>query len=79
MVPTPVPATPTMIAVPTSQVVVATGMQSSPSLAPPIKKQKTAGEKQQGVTSVQSEFDMMMTPPPLPCRRDAQRSERLGR
>ncbi|XP_040906727.1 chromatin complexes subunit BAP18 [Toxotes jaculatrix] len=39
MTPTP---TPTMIAVPTSQVVVATGMQSSPSLAPPIKKQKTA-------------------------------------
>ncbi|XP_070773425.1 chromatin complexes subunit BAP18 isoform X1 [Enoplosus armatus] len=36
---TPAPA---MIAVPTSQVVVATGMQSSPSLAPPIKKQKTA-------------------------------------
>ncbi|KAK9537035.1 hypothetical protein VZT92_006773 [Zoarces viviparus] len=37
------PATaPPMIAVPASQVVVATGMQSSPSLAPPIKKQKTA-------------------------------------
>ncbi|XP_068587761.1 chromatin complexes subunit BAP18 [Cebidichthys violaceus] len=35
-------AAPPMIAVPTSQVVVATGMQSSPSLAPPIKKQKTA-------------------------------------
>ncbi|XP_028450399.1 BPTF-associated chromatin complex component 1 [Perca flavescens] len=32
-----------MIAVPTSQVVVATGMQNSPSsLAPPLKKQKTA-------------------------------------
>ncbi|XP_038564829.1 chromatin complexes subunit BAP18 [Micropterus salmoides] len=39
---TPAPAAPAMIAVPTSQVVVATGMQSSPSLAPPIKKQKTA-------------------------------------
>ncbi|KAM3601829.1 uncharacterized protein V6R79_019738 [Siganus canaliculatus] len=38
----PAPAAPAMIAVPTSQVVVATGMQSSPSLAPPIKKQKTA-------------------------------------
>ncbi|XP_075957343.1 BPTF-associated chromatin complex component 1-like [Anarhichas minor] len=35
-------AAPPMIAVPASQVVVATGMQSSPSLAPPIKKQKTA-------------------------------------
>lgn len=32
-------------AMPTSQVVVATGMQNNPSLAPPIKKQKTAGEK----------------------------------
>lgn len=42
MTPTPTPATPAMIAVPTSQVVVATGMQNSPSLAPPIKKQKTA-------------------------------------
>ncbi|XP_023125253.1 chromatin complexes subunit BAP18 [Amphiprion ocellaris] len=40
--PAPAPAPPAMIAVPTSQVVVATGMQSSPSLAPPIKKQKTA-------------------------------------
>uniref|UniRef100_A0A8P4GI25 Chromatin complexes subunit BAP18 n=1 Tax=Dicentrarchus labrax TaxID=13489 RepID=A0A8P4GI25_DICLA len=39
---TPAPAAPAMIAVPTSQVVVATGMQNSPSLAPPIKKQKTA-------------------------------------
>ncbi|XP_045896211.1 chromatin complexes subunit BAP18 [Micropterus dolomieu] len=39
---TPAPAAPAMIAVPTSQVGVATGMQSSPSLAPPIKKQKTA-------------------------------------
>lgn len=39
---TPAPAPPAMIAVPTSQVVVATGMQSSPSLAPAIKKQKTA-------------------------------------
>lgn len=29
-------------AMPTSQVVVATGMQNNPSLAPPIKKQKTA-------------------------------------
>ncbi|XP_043997705.1 chromatin complexes subunit BAP18 isoform X2 [Gambusia affinis] len=42
MAPTPVPAAPAMITVPTSQVVVATGMQNSPSLAPPIKKQKTA-------------------------------------
>ncbi|CAL8363765.1 unnamed protein product [Lota lota] len=33
---------PTMIAVQSSQVVVATGMQNSPSMAPPIKKQKTA-------------------------------------
>lgn len=33
---------PAMIAVPTSQVVVATGIQNSPSLAAPIKKQKTA-------------------------------------
>uniref|UniRef100_A0A1A8LLP1 RNASEK-C17orf49 readthrough (Non-protein coding) n=1 Tax=Nothobranchius pienaari TaxID=704102 RepID=A0A1A8LLP1_9TELE len=41
---TPVAAAPTMISVATSQVVVATGMQNSPSLAPPIKKQKTAGE-----------------------------------
>lgn len=39
---TPAPA-PAMITVPTSQVVVGTGMQNSPSLAPPIKKQKTAG------------------------------------
>uniref|UniRef100_A0A1A8UBP5 RNASEK-C17orf49 readthrough (Non-protein coding) n=1 Tax=Nothobranchius furzeri TaxID=105023 RepID=A0A1A8UBP5_NOTFU len=39
---TPVAAAPTMISVATSQVVVATGMQNSPSLAPPIKKQKTA-------------------------------------
>ncbi|KAM6983759.1 BPTF-associated chromatin complex component 1 [Tautogolabrus adspersus] len=38
----PPPVAPAMIAVPTSQVVVATGMQSSPSMAPPIKKQKTA-------------------------------------
>ncbi|MED6237526.1 hypothetical protein ATANTOWER_026759, partial [Ataeniobius toweri] len=43
MTPTSVAAAPTMITVPTSQVVVATGMQNSPSLAPPIKKQKTAG------------------------------------
>lgn len=42
MTPAPPPATPAMIAVPTSQVVVATGMQNSPSMAPPIKKQKTA-------------------------------------
>ncbi|XP_029957348.1 chromatin complexes subunit BAP18 isoform X2 [Salarias fasciatus] len=43
MAPAPAPAaTPAMIAVPTSQVVVATGMQNSPSMAPPIKKQKTA-------------------------------------
>ncbi|XP_029303487.1 LOW QUALITY PROTEIN: BPTF-associated chromatin complex component 1 [Cottoperca gobio] len=39
---TPAPPPPAMIAVSTSQVVVATGMQNSPSLAPPIKKQKTA-------------------------------------
>uniref|UniRef100_A0A1A8FZ83 RNASEK-C17orf49 readthrough (Non-protein coding) n=1 Tax=Nothobranchius korthausae TaxID=1143690 RepID=A0A1A8FZ83_9TELE len=39
---TPVAAAPTMMSVATSQVVVATGMQNSPSLAPPIKKQKTA-------------------------------------
>uniref|UniRef100_A0A3Q2UAN2 BPTF-associated chromatin complex component 1 n=1 Tax=Fundulus heteroclitus TaxID=8078 RepID=A0A3Q2UAN2_FUNHE len=42
MAPAAVPAGAAMIAVPTSQVVVATGMQNSPSLAPPIKKQKTA-------------------------------------
>ncbi|XP_015254753.1 chromatin complexes subunit BAP18 isoform X2 [Cyprinodon tularosa] len=42
MAPSPAPAAPAMINVPTSQVVVATGMQNSPSLAPPIKKQKTA-------------------------------------
>ncbi|XP_012711700.2 chromatin complexes subunit BAP18 isoform X2 [Fundulus heteroclitus] len=42
MAPSAVPAGAAMIAVPTSQVVVATGMQNSPSLAPPIKKQKTA-------------------------------------
>ncbi|KAM6907374.1 BPTF-associated chromatin complex component 1 [Xenentodon cancila] len=39
---TPAAAAPAMITAPTSQVVVATGMQNSPSLAPPIKKQKTA-------------------------------------
>lgn len=39
------PPAPAIMAVQTSQVVVATGMQNSPSLAPPIKKQKTAGEK----------------------------------
>ncbi|XP_061596401.1 chromatin complexes subunit BAP18 isoform X2 [Cololabis saira] len=39
---TPAPAAPAMITAPTTQVVVATGMQNSPSLAPPIKKQKTA-------------------------------------
>ncbi|CAN9501243.1 unnamed protein product [Ophioblennius macclurei] len=42
MTPAPAPAAPAMIAVSTSQVVVATGMQNSPSMAPPIKKQKTA-------------------------------------
>lgn len=47
---TSAPAAPTMITVPTSQVVVATGMQSSPSMAQPMKKQKTAGEKQWEVT-----------------------------
>ncbi|TNM84758.1 chromatin complexes subunit BAP18-like [Takifugu flavidus] len=40
--PAPTPATPAMIAVPTSQVVVSTGMQNSPSMSMPIKKQKTA-------------------------------------
>lgn len=43
--PAPTPAAPAMIAVPTSQVVVSTGMQNSPSMSMPIKKQKTAGEK----------------------------------
>ncbi|XP_041863646.1 chromatin complexes subunit BAP18 isoform X2 [Melanotaenia boesemani] len=42
MATTPTPAAPSMIAVQTSQVVVSTGMQSSPSLGPTIKKQKTA-------------------------------------
>uniref|UniRef100_A0A1A7WAI4 RNASEK-C17orf49 readthrough (Non-protein coding) n=1 Tax=Iconisemion striatum TaxID=60296 RepID=A0A1A7WAI4_9TELE len=42
MTTTSAPAAPTMISVSTSQVVVATGMQNTPSLAPPIKKQKTA-------------------------------------
>ncbi|XP_068600564.1 chromatin complexes subunit BAP18 [Brachionichthys hirsutus] len=42
MTPTPAPAAPPMIAVPTSQVGVPMRMQSSPSLAPPIKKQKAA-------------------------------------
>ncbi|XP_047199650.1 chromatin complexes subunit BAP18-like isoform X1 [Hippoglossus stenolepis] len=42
MAPAPAPSAPAMIAVPTQQVVVATGMQNSPSLAPPLKKQKTA-------------------------------------
>lgn len=42
MAPTPAPAASPMIAVPTSQVVVASGMQSNSSMAPPIKKQKTA-------------------------------------
>ncbi|XP_042337725.1 chromatin complexes subunit BAP18-like, partial [Plectropomus leopardus] len=50
MTPAPTPVAPAMIAVQTSQVVVATGMQNSPSLAPPIKKQKTAGETPQEVT-----------------------------
>ncbi|XP_054610248.1 chromatin complexes subunit BAP18 isoform X2 [Dunckerocampus dactyliophorus] len=40
--PAPAPTAPAMIPVPASQVVVATGMQSGVSLAPPIKKQKTA-------------------------------------
>ncbi|XP_003975959.1 BPTF-associated chromatin complex component 1 [Takifugu rubripes] len=40
--PAPTPATPAMIAVPTSQVVVSTGMQNSPSMSMAIKKQKTA-------------------------------------
>ncbi|KAK5858136.1 hypothetical protein PBY51_002301 [Eleginops maclovinus] len=39
--PATTPNPPAMIAMPTSQVVVATGMQNSPSLAPPLKKQKT--------------------------------------
>uniref|UniRef100_A0A8C5B090 Chromatin complexes subunit BAP18 n=1 Tax=Gadus morhua TaxID=8049 RepID=A0A8C5B090_GADMO len=42
MAPPPTQPAPTMIAVQSSQVVVATGMQNSPSMAPPIKKQKTA-------------------------------------
>lgn len=42
MAPTPAPAASPMIAVPTSQVVVASGMQGNSSIAPPIKKQKTA-------------------------------------
>ncbi|KAG7246164.1 hypothetical protein CRUP_018836, partial [Coryphaenoides rupestris] len=44
MVPPPAaqPAPPAIVTVQTSQVVVATGMQNNPSMAPPIKKQKTA-------------------------------------
>ncbi|CAF97359.1 unnamed protein product, partial [Tetraodon nigroviridis] len=38
----PAAAAPAMIAVPASQVAVSTGMQNSPSLSMPIKKQKTA-------------------------------------
>lgn len=56
MAPTPAPAASPMIAVPTSQVVVASGMQSNSSMAPPIKKQKTAGRNQHIGTSVQSQF-----------------------
>lgn len=41
--PAPASAAPAMMAVPTSQVVVSTSMQNSPSLSMPIKKQKTAG------------------------------------
>lgn len=56
MAPTPAPAASPMIAVPTSQVVVASGMQSNSSMAPPIKKQKTAGRNRHRGTSVQSQF-----------------------
>lgn len=56
MAPTPAPAASPMIAVPTSQVVVASGMQSNSSMAPPIKKQKTAGSNQYRGSSVQSQF-----------------------
>lgn len=59
MAPAPVPAAPAMITVPTSQVVVATGMQNSPSLVPPIKKQKTAGERG-------ARLNVLHHPPPLP-------------
>lgn len=58
-------AAPAMIAVSTPQVVVATGMQGGPSLAPPLKKQKTAGEKRQAVTSgsgVRCEFGRSVAP-----------------
>ncbi|KAM9332408.1 BPTF-associated chromatin complex component 1 isoform 1-T1 [Pholidichthys leucotaenia] len=40
--PPPAPAAPAMVAVPASQVVVSTAIQSGASMAPPIKKQKTA-------------------------------------
>lgn len=42
MAPTPASSASPMITGPTSQVVVASGMQSNSSIAPPIKKQKTA-------------------------------------
>lgn len=77
MAPAPAPPAPTMITVPTSQVVVATGMQSSPSLAPPIKKQKTAGETWQEVTPAHSPSSSPSSPSLYRC--DPQRSERLGR
>lgn len=56
MAPTPAPAASPMIAVPTAQVVVASGMQSNSSMAPPIKKQKTAGSNQRRGTLGQSQF-----------------------
>lgn len=39
----PAPVAPTVITVPTSQVVVTTGLQTQSPMPPPIKKQKTAG------------------------------------
>lgn len=44
MAATPAPVAPTVIAVPTSQVVLTTGFQSTSPMPPAIKKQKTAGE-----------------------------------
>lgn len=41
----PASVPPTVITVPTSQVVVTTGLQSQSPMAPAIKKQKTAGEE----------------------------------
>lgn len=55
MAPTPAPAASPMMAATTSQVV-ASGMQSNSSMAPPIKKQKTAGSNQHRGTSAKSQF-----------------------